>query len=176
MRISGDSMSRVGQLLAATTATVALAGCGSASAPPRTATSALPATQSGTVATTTPSGRMSHGELITRLNAICAAGNGRIIAVVRQSGRSEVERLEAVLRIGRGAEPQLAALRPSAQDRPAFERYLQAFRSQLGFEARVISAASSGDERAAQTLASEVNPAKARVTAAKRLGAHKCAI
>jgi len=119
---------------------------------------------------------MSHGELITRLNAICAAGNGRIIAVVRQSGRSEVERLEAVLRIARGAEPQLAALRPSAQDRPAFERYLQAFRSQLGFEARVISAASSGDERAAQTLASEVNPAKARVTAAKRLGAHKCAI
>jgi hypothetical protein len=119
---------------------------------------------------------MSHRGLITRLNAICTAGNGRIIAVVRQSGRSEVERLEAVLRIGRGAEPQLAALHPPAQDRPAFERYLQAFRRQLGFEARVISVARSGDERAAQTLASEVNPAQARVRAAKRLGAVKCAI
>jgi hypothetical protein len=119
---------------------------------------------------------MSHGELITRLNAICAAGNGRIIAVVRQRGRSEVEHLEAALRIARGFEPQLAALHPSAQDRPAFERYLQAFRRQLGFEARVISAANSGDQRAAQTLASEVNPAKARVTAAKDLGADKCAI
>ena len=152
------------RLVAASAATLALAACSSSSGPAPQTTAAVTTQAAVTTATTTTSPALTPAQFITKLNALCRAGNKQ-----QRKANQATTKAELAVKVNREIE-QLA---PPAEDSAAFKRYTTALDRLAGIMSRVADLLNTGtDFSGLSSLLDQVD--RSRVQAAIDLGADDC--